>query len=439
MIERVNNFLNKNGLDVNTINRAGLLAAFDAEMTAGLAGGDSSLAMIPSFISINREIKTDTPVVVLDAGGTNLRTAVVQVDQSGEVRIGEFSKRSMPGTKDELNNDQFFKAFADFVEPNLNTPNDTVGFCFSYAAEITPQCDARLKYWSKQIKAPGIVGQLVGAGLSNELAKRDVHRRFVILNDTVATLLAGKSSGLARNYSAYVGFILGTGTNTAYVENNDNIRKRSDLQPGGSMVINVESGGFKNIQQCLFDELLDQRTIDPGSYTFEKMISGGYLGHLCTVVLMEAAKDSFFSKEATDLILSWDGGAGDWRPVSNKLMDDFCGDKPAVDNPFLHPAFSNADRELVRALCTPVYERAAVLAAVNIASAIVKTGAGHDPSAPVCVNVDGSTYYRTQTADFQNRVKSELRELLKKYGLAYELIKVEDSPVIGAAVAGLMV
>ena len=90
-------------------------------------------------------------------------------------------------------------------------------------------------------------------------------------------------------------------------------------------------------------------------------------------------------------------------------------------------------------MCTPVYERAAVLAAVNIAAAIIKTGAGKDPESPVCVNVDGSTYYRTLTADFQQRVQSELKILLEPRNLSYEFVRVDDSPVIGAAVAALMV
>jgi len=89
-------------------------------------------------------------------------------------------------------------------------------------------------------------------------------------------------------------------------------------------------------------------------------------------------------------------------------------------------------------LCSPVYARAAVLTAVNLASAILKTGAGSDPARPVCVNVDGSTYHRTLTADFQKRVQQELRALLAPRGIAYELIRVDESPVIGAAVAGLM-
>jgi hexokinase len=54
------------------------------------------------------------------------------------------------------------------------------------------------------------------------------------------------------------------------------------------------------------------------------------------------------------------------------------------------------------------------------------------------VNVDGSTYHRTRTAQFRNRVQHELQQLLAPRGIAYELIRVDESPVIGAAVAGLM-
>lgn len=438
MVASANDFLCAQGLDVASINREKILAAFAEEMAAGLNNEPSSLAMIPSFISIDREVQINQPVVVLDAGGTNLRTAVVSINTNGVARIGEFCKRAMPGTEGELSRDAFFEVLADFTLSRLDqSETETIGFCFSYPAEITPDGDARLLYWSKQIEAPEVVNTMIGTGLRESLAKRGYQRRVVILNDTVATLLAGKSMGMSRGYSAYVGFILGTGTNTAYVENNRNITKRPDLSPSGSMAINVESGGFNKISQCKFDQLLDQRTIDPGRYRFEKMISGAYLGTLGTIVMLEALQTGLFSESAATAIAAREGS--EWRPFSNKELDDFCGNAPAGDNPFLDAAFSAADREMVKALCTPIYQRAAVLAAINIASAVIKTGAGQDPAAPVCVNVDGSTYYKTRTADFKGRVQAELKALLEKRALAYELVCVADSPVIGAAVAGLMI
>jgi hexokinase len=430
MHDREELFLKENGLDADGIDREALLTSFADEMNAGLAGRASSLMMIPSFISIDRPVKTETPVVVLDAGGTNLRAAVVSIDGTGQARIGSFSKRAMPGTQGALGAEAFFDAFAEFLMPII-AESESIGFCFSYPAEITPACDARLIRWSKQIEVPAVVGQMIGSGLLRHLAQRGYERRVVILNDTVATLLAGKSAGVAKPYSAYVGFILGTGTNTAYVERNDRITKRADLDPSGSMVINVESGAFRGVRQSAFDVTMDAQTIDCGHYTFEKMISGAYLGWLGFTVLCAAAQAGFFTAAAAERIAAW-------PTLSNKHLDDFCGGRPTPDNPFQDTAFSTDDRETAVRLCTPVYARAAVLTAVNLASAILKTGAGHDPARPVCVNVDGSTYYRTLTADFPQRVQRELAALLKPRGIAYELIRVDESPVIGAAVAGLM-
>lgn len=430
MQDRGKLFLKENGLDADGIDREELLAAFADEMDAGLAGRPSSLMMIPSFISIDRPVKTGVPVVVLDAGGTNLRAAVVSIDGTGQAKIGSFSKRAMPGTQGELGAEAFFEAFAEFLMPII-AESESIGFCFSYPAEITPACDARLIRWSKQIEVPAVVGQMIGSGLLRHLAQRGYERRVVILNDTVATLLAGKSAGVAKPYSAYVGFILGTGTNTAYVERNNRITKRADLDPSGSMVINIESGAFRGVRQSAFDAAMDAQTIDRGHYTFEKMISGAYLGWLGFTVLCAAAQAGLFTAAAAARIASW-------PTLSNKHLDDFCGGRPTPDNPFQDTAFSASDRETVVRLCTPVYMRAAVLTAVNLASAILKTGEGHDPARPVCVNVDGSTYYRTLTADFPQLVQRELAALLTPRGIAYELIRVDESPVIGAAVAGLM-
>lgn len=428
--ERAKEFLKKHGMRVQDIDREKLLEAFQKEMAAGLRGEPSSLMMIPSFISIDQPVKTDTPIVVLDAGGTNLRTAVVKFDQKGNADIGSFYKRAMPGTQGELSADEFYDAFAEFLMPVIDA-SETIGFCFSYSAEVTPDCDARLLYWSKQIEVPSVVGTMIGSGLCKKLEERGYHRKAIIVNDTVATLLAGRSMGITKDYSAYVGFILGTGTNTAYVEKNSRITKRKDLDPKGCMAVNVESGSFKGMPQCDFDKILDESTNDCGTYTFEKMISGGYLGRLGLVVLTQAAKEGLFSDSAKALIESW-------TDLQNKDLDDFCGGAPAEDNPFLASAFSAEDREMVIALGTPLYERSAVLTAVNIASAVIQTGEGKDPARPVCVNVDGSTFHKTRTGQFQKRVRKELETLLvERRNLHYELVRVDESPVIGAAIAGL--
>lgn len=429
MQERIANFLGDNAFYVNKFNREELLTEFLQDMRAGLAGKDSTVLMIPSFISPDTPVEINQPVVVLDAGGTNLRAAVVQFAANGGVELLEYKKTEMPGSLEYISAQDFFAVFADFIEPYL-TYSQKIGFCFSYAAEITPECDARLIRWSKQIRAPEVEGMLVGAALKQVLAKRGHNCQITILNDTVATLLAGKSRGVAKNYSSYAGFILGTGTNTAYIEQNINITKRHDLNLAGSMVINVESGTFGKLQRSRFDTLLDNTTLDPGAYRLEKMMAGAYLGDLGYIILQEAAVAGLLST-ATAQHLNAMGG------VSNKELDDFCAGVASPDNPLCNALFTPQDITSIKALCSPIYQRATILAAVNLASIIIKSSEKQTPGSLVCVNVDGSTFYRTRTVNFQQAVEQELDNLLGSRQIAYELVKLEDSPITGAAVAGL--
>ena len=85
-------FLESNGLATRSLDRAGLIAAFQKEMEAGLAGEPSSLKMIPTFTSPYGDVAKDTPVTVLDAGGTNFRAGTVTIpSDGGEIKIEHVS------------------------------------------------------------------------------------------------------------------------------------------------------------------------------------------------------------------------------------------------------------------------------------------------------------------------------------------------------------
>ena len=219
-----------------------VLAGFDRQMDEGLAGRPSSLAMLPAYLDVARDVPVESPIVVLAAGGTNLRVAVVWFDRAGKARVEDFQKYKMPGTSGvTLGAEDFFETFAQFLVPVCQRA-EAVGFCFSYPTEIFPDLDGKLLRWSKQIDAPEVVGTRVGSRISDALfAKTGRRLSLRVLNDTTATLLAGKTAGLSRRYSSYVGFILGTGTNTAYIERNARIGKVPGLDPAGSMIVNVEA------------------------------------------------------------------------------------------------------------------------------------------------------------------------------------------------------
>ncbi|MCL1856775.1 MAG: hexokinase [Kiritimatiellaeota bacterium] len=413
----VTDFLARHTFDARPMAMEDLLAEFDRQMEAGLGGRPQSLAMIPAYVTLEKAVPIHAPVVVMDAGGTNLRTAVVWFDEKGQPRIEDFAKYPMPGTTGhDVSAEVFFGTMAEMVAP-LSERATAMGFCFSYPAEIQPDGDGRLIRWTKQVRAPEVVGQLIGHGVKTALKRATGRTMDVkVLNDTVATLLAGKSIGLARHYADYVGFILGTGTNTAYVEK--------------GMAINVESGGFDGVPQSDFDRAMDTTLPDCGAYRFEKMISGAYLGTLALTAITMAAAEGLFSENAARAIAVLPA-------LSNKDFDEF------TFNPFVHGTALDAvpmtddDRRTFRALGEAVLQRAAYLAAANIAAAVLRGGKGRDPLHPVCVTVDGSTYYRTKSAQFKSRIEAHIRDILAPRAIAYDIVSVDDAPLVGAAVAGL--
>ena len=110
------------------------------------------------------------------------------------------------------------------------------------------------------------------------------------------------------------------------------------------------------------------------------------------------------------------------------------------ENP-LDAIFSDPnDAKMARRLGIPVFERAAVLTAIHLAAFCIKTGEGADAAAPIAINADGSTYYKTSAILFADTVKKELDDMLvRRRNVHYEITpKVEDAPMVGAAIAALL-
>lgn len=406
----------------------GLLVGFLDEMEKGLNGESSSLAMIPAYVGTDGTVLPEKAVAVIDAGGTNLRICLARFDGQGQIELSGFSKQPMPGRDHETTASEFYTVLVDALEP-LKDKFEYIGFCFSYPATIMPDYDGRLLHWTKEIKIPELVGKHIGAGLLDALETRGMAgKKTVILNDTVAALLAGMAQGQAFSASSYIGFILGTGTNTAYVERNDNIGKLDGYLGVGSQVINVESGGFAGVPRGSFDLQLDARSENPAGHVFEKLISGVYMGPLTLELLQALASEGEFSNS---------GGAAlsIMKDLSTIHIDNLAAGNGRDIDVLGSEVFTDADREIMKNVFAAVVDRAALLTAVNIAAAVVKSGLGQDADHPVCVNIDGSTYYKTY--QLAEKAQAHLNVLLATRGLHIRCIQVDDAPVVGAAIAGL--
>lgn len=430
----VETFLEKVNMSPEAIVMETLVSDMIKEMTLGLNGEPSSLPMLPTYVDANVTIPLGESTVVLDAGGTNLRKALVSFQGDGSPAISKFSKYPMPGTQGKtVGREEFFNTLALLVKPLLSHSH-RVGFCFSYPTEIQSNKDGRLMFWSKEIQAPEVVGRMIGSDLKDALSNCGVKDlpEIVILNDTVATLLTGKSTNITRSWAGYVGFILGTGTNSSYVENNANISKVKNLDPHGTQIINCETGNYACGFRGDADVLLGKSTAKPELFWLEKMLSGAYFGALATQTTILAAQHKLFSPALIQALLE----KGEF---STKDVDCYCHNPSETRNNALSAAMkekaSLSESERLWFLFNALLERAAKLSASNIAASILKGSTMESPLNPTCLTIDGTTYYRYYR--FQHRVEHYLRPFLTERNHYYETVQVEDAPLIGAAVAAL--
>ncbi|MCX8131356.1 MAG: hexokinase [Clostridia bacterium] len=432
--EKVSVFLKKYEMDFSTVDLEKNCEMFMEEMQKGLDSANSSLRMIPTYISMDKEIPVNEPVIVIDAGGTNFRVCVVHFDEDKNAVIEDFNVYPMPGTKGELNKDEFFDTMAKYLLPVIDKSRK-IGFCFSYPAETLPNKDGRLMNFSKEVKVRGVEGEMIGENLLKAVGQHgyDNKKSIVLLNDTVATLLGGKASFPNRVFDSYIGFILGTGTNTCYIEKNCNIGKVEELKTSeGSMLINVESGGYKKVPRGRIDAEFDSGTVNPGEYAFEKAISGAYQGGLVLAVIRKAAEEKLFSGEFKEKLK-------EVKILSSKEIDDFLY-YPYADNILAACCAASGneeDRLVLFNLVDAIFERAAKFVTFNLAATILKTGKGTNPCAPVCITADGSTFYKSKLfkGKLEHYVKTYMNETKNIY---CEFVKAENGNLIGTAIAALL-
>ena len=166
-------------------------------------------------------------------------------------------------------------------------------------------------------------------------------------------------------------------------------------------------------------------------YTFEKMISGAYLGPLCLWTVRAAAEEGLLSKDSAEKLK-------EIKEISTKDLNDFMSYPQGKGGPLSSALKTASEEDLATAyyLIDRLIERAAKLTAINLSSAAIKSGKGHNPCRPVCIVAEGTTFY--QLKSLKQRVEYYLKDyLVNEKGIFYEIINVENATLIGAAIAGL--
>lgn len=418
-MSRVDDFLKKYQQHPDDIDYQETLDAFIEDMDKGLKGEPSTLMMIPTYLSSSTDVPLGKKVLAIDAGGTNLRLGVVSLNAEGCELTG-FQKQKMLGVQTPLTKEQFIDQLSDLILPYMEE-TDSIGFCFSFASQITPDKDGIVLGFAKEVNITGCEGMHIGAELAKALKEKGAKNipHFCLLNDTVAALLGGP---LVENVDGQIGFILGTGTNTAYLEKTANIEKIKCDAP--EMIINMESGMFGRVKQGYFDQLVDSRSTLPKDHMFEKMISGVYLGKVIRETLIQAYHEELFNVNAEILRLP----EFDMAAVSIFLED------PQGDNLLAKACRNDSDRKTMLEFIDRALERAAKLVSINLLAILLKTNTGI--KAPAQIVVEGSTFHKC--LPLQKKIIAYLQaEAVEKYGRSYRFDQGEDVNMIGSAKAAL--
>ncbi|MEM1182698.1 MAG: hexokinase [Acidobacteriota bacterium] len=271
-------------LELSPPQLADIARALADQVRAGLASDGQEIRCLPAFLPTLSDDSIPETAYVVDVGGSNVRAAVVSSRGDRPALVAGPVDRPLPrGVEGTLAEQVFFGVQREALEALGHDAELPLGYCFSYPAEPTPDGDARLLKWTKEIDVPELVGEKVGSRLLRHL--RDQHStvrcsRVAVVNDTVASLL----SGLSRpGYDAYVGLVVGTGFNLASFFDAGQVPKLT--ASSGRIPVNLESGNFSPPWLTRWDEALDAESQDQGQQRFEKAVSGAYLGTLAEKVL----------------------------------------------------------------------------------------------------------------------------------------------------------
>lgn len=392
----VSEFLHSHGSTPDQISARECLQALLADMDRGLKG-EGNIPMLPSFLSAQIQPERDTYCCVLDAGGTNLRTALARFDGQRKCHLENIRVCQMPGTGETLGYREFYEAIADQVRRLEHFRR--VGFCFSYNVTLDRTLDGCLDFWCKEVRVPDAVGKPVGGSLKDALGEdcESVH----VLNDSVAAMLGAGG--------VQVGVILGTGVNVCYSEKCDRIRKISEPLNSETMIISTEIGEFDKIPKSDFEQHVIDCSDAPHSAHAEKQCSGAYLGDVIVDAWHTAAREGLLPDA--------------FREIACTLAD--ISRYLAGESDSGIPVSAEAQR-----MARILIHRGAKIAAILCAGPILRaSGAGET----VRVAVEGSQYWKL--TGFRDCFEAELRALLEPCQVRYEIAKAENACLIGAALA----
>lgn len=406
---------------------------FTAELVAGLSGKESSLKMLPSYVTTPTGKETGE-FLALDFGGTNVRVLLAELFSQGKFSVkasvskplkdpnGRYDYIYSKASGTELF-DFIAEQIAEIVKPGLKYP---LGHTFSFPSQQKSINHAELIHWTKEIDTTGVEGQNVNQLLGEALLRRGVPNVLpeAIINDTVGTLL----TAAYVNQDTDLGSICGTGHNTAYLEPNAPWNQ-------GPMIINTESGNFDKLSITTYDEIVDKTSEKPGAQRLEKMSSGRYVGELLRIIAHDLLQHGLLPNCATIASQAFSVPASLSGADVSLLIEDSSEELSNISTWLeerLRITYSTkADRLALKQIALLVAERSARLVAATFIGIINHIDPSLDRKHNIAI--DGSLYEKMP--GYAANIEKTMAEAYGDKADKITTVLSKDGSGIGAAIA----
>lgn len=422
-------------LNISAKKKQSISAHFQREMIKGLTGRNSSLKMLPSYLTNPSGQETGT-FLSLDLGGSNVRLYLLDLLGHGSFNIREtlaFPLKSAckngvsyDYTAASVTGEELF----DFIVSKLKNLISkeipySLGLTFSYPCKQIAIDQAVLLKWTKEIKTAEAVGKNIGEMLTAALRKQQVNNVTLkaIINDTVAAQVAGAYS----QQHCRIASIIGTGHNSCYLEN-----RRKYLAKAG--IINIEAGNFNKLPFSLYDKKLDKLSVEPGTQLLEKMVSGKYLGELVRLILLRFSEEGLlFRKKISRLSITGVFSTPDMSTVLGDNTKELGNVSKLLFEKLGITNSTYEERLGVYMICQIVQKRSACLAATSYLSILEQIDG---LSTPHVIAVDGSLY--NKMPEYAEYLDEALVEGTRGKKGTVTVKPVKDGSALGAALAAAM-
>ena len=401
--------MEKNIFKLDNEQLKGIAHAFREKVEEGLNKNNAEIQCIPTFI-LPKATDVKGKALVLDLGGTNYRVAIVDFSTEKPIIYPNNGwKKDMSIMKSPCyTREELFKELADLIVEIKREEEMPIGYCFSYPTESIPGGDARLLRWTKGVDIREMVGQFVGKPLLDYLNEKNKIRftGVKVLNDTIASLFAGLTD---KSYDAYIGLIVGTGTNMATFIPSDKITKLDpECHVQGLIPVNLESGNFYPPFLTAVDDTVDATSDSLGKQRFEKAVSGMYLGDILKAAFpLEEFEEKFDARKLTAI----------------------------MNYPDIH-------KDIYVQVAHWIYNRSAQLVAASLAGLIALLKSYNRDIHRVCLIAEGSLFWSESRKDknYNILVMEKLQELLRELELEdveVHINSMDNANLIGTGIAAL--